>query len=275
MLLVAHLPQREAVTPEVAAAGVLRVEVLGVDAVDAVQRLREAVAQALDDEVVVVRHQAESVDVQAEPLDRLPELGEEATAVVAVEVDLSPFDAARRRVPDAVVGKRRAGQPGHAPKLEPEVPRSKPCGNIGTKDLRRGPVSRDPSGDSPRTGALRSRPFGAGSVRSRTRPHSWLASGIVVDTLTDDAGAVALVQPVRVGEPLVRPDLELDVAAAARLRDDRREESRPGAASARLRQHVEPLQRSMARETRCPHDAPVFSATKNAAYDSSTSRRSA
>jgi hypothetical protein len=63
VLVVAHLPQREAVAPEVAATRVLRVEVLGVDAVDAVERARQVIAQALDDEVVVVRHQAESVDV--------------------------------------------------------------------------------------------------------------------------------------------------------------------------------------------------------------------
>jgi hypothetical protein len=74
------------------------------------------IAQALDDEVVVVRHQAESVDVKAEPLDCLPELGEEAAAVVAVEVDGAAFDAACRGVPDAVVGKRRARQPWHAAK---------------------------------------------------------------------------------------------------------------------------------------------------------------
>jgi hypothetical protein len=38
VLVVAHLPQREAVTPEMATAGVLRVEVLSVDAVDPVER---------------------------------------------------------------------------------------------------------------------------------------------------------------------------------------------------------------------------------------------
>jgi len=38
MVLVAHLPEREAVSPQVAAAAVLRVEALGVEAVDAVQR---------------------------------------------------------------------------------------------------------------------------------------------------------------------------------------------------------------------------------------------
>jgi len=63
--------------------------------------------------VVVVRHQAEGVDVQPEPVDGPPELNEELPAVVAVEVDLSSLDAARRRVPDAVLGKGRSRQPGH------------------------------------------------------------------------------------------------------------------------------------------------------------------
>ena len=133
MLFVAHLPEREAITPEVAAARVLRVEVLGVDAVDAVERSRQAIAQALNDEVVVVRHQAESVNVEAEPFDRLPELGKEAAAVVAVEVDRAAFDAARRRVPDAVVGKRRARQTWHAAKLEAEQAAETRVDNIGTQ----------------------------------------------------------------------------------------------------------------------------------------------
>jgi hypothetical protein len=71
VFVVAHLPQSEAVAPEVAAARVLRVEGLCVDAVDAVECSREVVAQALDDEVVVVRHQAEGVDVQPKAVDRL------------------------------------------------------------------------------------------------------------------------------------------------------------------------------------------------------------
>ena len=133
VLVVANLPQREAVTPEVAGARVLRVELLGVDAVDAMERLREVIAQALDDEVVVVRHQAESVNVEAEAFDRLPQLGEEAAAVVAVEVDGAAFDTARRRVPDAVGGERRARQPWHAEKLEAKEAVQHPCGNIGTQ----------------------------------------------------------------------------------------------------------------------------------------------
>ena len=86
---------------------------------------------------------------------------------------------------------------------------------------------RDPSGDSPRTGALRSRLFGAGVGELEHEPPLVARVGIVVPALADDARAVALVQPVRVREPLVRPDLELHVAAAARLRRNRREKSRP------------------------------------------------
>jgi len=72
VVVVAHLPEREAVAPEVAAAPVLRVEALRVAAVDAVERVREGVAEALDDEVVVVRHQAERVRPEAEAVHRLP-----------------------------------------------------------------------------------------------------------------------------------------------------------------------------------------------------------
>ena len=177
MLVVANLPQREAVTPEVAAARVLRVELLGVDAVDAMERLREVVAQALDDEVVVVRHQAESVNVEAEAFDCLPQLGEEAAAVVAVEVDGAAFDTARRRVPDAVGGERRARQPWHAEKLEAK----KQCGTrvetlAHNFDPRTRPAETRP-GTVPgrvRCGHVSS---GRGSVSWSTRPHSWLASG--------------------------------------------------------------------------------------------------
>jgi hypothetical protein len=113
VVLVADLPQREAVSPEMPAAPVLRVEALGVEAVHPVERGRERVAGALDDEVVVVGHQAERVGVQAEAADRPPELGEELPAVVAVEEDLPPLDAARRRVPDPVLGKRRSRHASH------------------------------------------------------------------------------------------------------------------------------------------------------------------
>ena len=157
-------------------ARVLRVEVLRIDAVDAVERSRKLIAKALNDEVVVVRHQAESVNVEAEPFDCLPELGEEAAAVVAVEVDGAAFDAARRGVPDAVVGKRRARQPWHAAKLEAEKPHETRVDTLAHNfDSRTSPAETRP-GTVPgrvRCGHVRS----AGSVRSSTRPHSWLASG--------------------------------------------------------------------------------------------------
>ncbi len=113
MLLVAHLPQREAVSPEVPAPAVSRVERLGVEPVHSVQRAREQLARAVDHEVIVVRHQAQGVDVELESVDGPPELSEELSPVVAVEVDLSPLDTARRRVPDAVLGKGRSGEAGH------------------------------------------------------------------------------------------------------------------------------------------------------------------
>ena len=113
MLVVAHLPEREAVAPQVPAAPVLRVEPLRVAAVDAVECLREGVAEALDDEVVVVRHQAEHVRPEPESAHGLPELREELAPVVPVEVDPSPLDAARRHVPDAVVRERGAREPSH------------------------------------------------------------------------------------------------------------------------------------------------------------------
>ena len=133
MLVVAHLPERKTVSPEVAAARVLRVEVLGVDAVDAMERLREAIAQALDDEVVVVRHQAESVDVQAEPFDRLPELSEEAAAVIGIEIDSAACDSTRRRVPDAVSRETSSAATVASSKARGKEAVRSPCGIIGTQ----------------------------------------------------------------------------------------------------------------------------------------------
>jgi hypothetical protein len=57
-----------------------------------VERTREEVAEALDDEVVVIRHQAEPVDVEGVLLDCPPELCEEAPPVLAVPEDRLPRD---------------------------------------------------------------------------------------------------------------------------------------------------------------------------------------
>jgi hypothetical protein len=147
VLVVSHLPEREPVTPEVPAAAVLRVEPLRVEPVDAAQRVRERLAGAFDDEVVVVRHQAEGVNVESKAGDRAPELREELTAVVAVEVDLPALDPAGRDVPDAVLGERGSRQARHRT-------------SVGASGARIGSVDKlaqncfwrwDMSGDSPRT----------------------------------------------------------------------------------------------------------------------------
>ena len=57
--------------------------------------------------------------------------------------------------------------------------------------------------------------------------------GVVVDALADDVCALAPVEPLRVLEALVRPDLEPDMAAAAGLVRDCGKERRACARSAR------------------------------------------
>jgi len=152
VFLVAHLPQREAVSPEVSAPSILGVEPLGVAPVHPVQRAREEVARALDDEVVVVRHQAEGVDVQPESVDGSPDLCEELSAVVAVEIDLSPLDAPRRRMPDAVLRECRSSEASHLDHGRACDRRNRLCGAIGTELLRSEGRVRGQSPDASRAG---------------------------------------------------------------------------------------------------------------------------
>ena len=70
---------------------------------------------------------------------------------------------------------------------------------------------------------------------------------VVVDPLGDDAGAVALVEPVRVDEELVRPDLQPGMTPPARLVGDRGQERRPEPAAACGGEDVEPLERAVRR----------------------------
>ncbi len=65
MVFVADHEGGEAVAKQVAAAGVPSVERLGVHAVEPVEPAREALEQGRDDQVVVVREQAEDVSVPA------------------------------------------------------------------------------------------------------------------------------------------------------------------------------------------------------------------
>ena len=130
MVVVADLPEREPVAPEVAAAPVPRVERLRVDAVEAVHGSRERFPWALDDEVVVVRHQAERVDVESERLYRPTEQGQEESAVLPVEEDAPPLDTARRHVPDAVGGKHGSRKPRHGSSVRPPCSRTSPVDEL-------------------------------------------------------------------------------------------------------------------------------------------------
>jgi hypothetical protein len=95
-----------------AVTAVAGVEGLGVAAVQELHPGRELGPRALDDEVVVVVHQAEGVHAPAEALDRFREQAEEEAAVVVVEVDRALGDPAAGHVVDPV-GKQGARQSRH------------------------------------------------------------------------------------------------------------------------------------------------------------------
>jgi hypothetical protein len=150
MLVVPHLPEREAVAPEVAPAAVAGVEALRVEAVHALQRGRQRIAKALDDEVVVVRQQAEGLSLEPEALDGAAELAEEAARVVGVE------KTRRRPTPRVVTCQtpysgnvlraRRGIRPRYA-RTSPNPPLWMNWNRIVANDT----AARDVSGDCPRT----------------------------------------------------------------------------------------------------------------------------
>jgi hypothetical protein len=82
VLVVFDDPGREALAEEVAPALVAAVKGLRVGAVQAAHAVGEAPELGLDDQVVVVRHQAEGLDPPVVPLDRLGEEGKEETIFV-------------------------------------------------------------------------------------------------------------------------------------------------------------------------------------------------
>jgi hypothetical protein len=94
-------PGSEAVAEEVAAAVVTAVERLGVDAVDALHAERQAPELGLDDEVVVVRHQAEHVHAPVVAANLRGEQGEEEPPLVVVQKDRAARDASRGHVVNA------------------------------------------------------------------------------------------------------------------------------------------------------------------------------
>jgi hypothetical protein len=92
----------EAIAEEVAGADVALVEALCVEAVEAAEAVRQLPARAREDEVVVVRHQAERDDVPPLLSCDVRQEGEEGAPVVVVTEDRAPVDALDRDVVDAV-----------------------------------------------------------------------------------------------------------------------------------------------------------------------------
>ena len=114
-------PGGEAIAEEVSPAFVAAVERLGVGAVEALEAVGEAPELSLDDEVVVVRHQAEGVDAPVVPLHLAREDPQEEPVVVRVAEGGRARDASRGDVVDAVRRELLARSP-HAARLAPESP---------------------------------------------------------------------------------------------------------------------------------------------------------
>ena len=103
----------KAVAPEVAGARVLAVEALGVEAVEAAEPVGERLAGAGEDDVHVVRHQAEREDVPAVAGGDVAKERQEGEVVGVVAEHGAAVDASRGDVVDAV-GEEAARRAGHA-----------------------------------------------------------------------------------------------------------------------------------------------------------------
>jgi hypothetical protein len=125
-------PRREAVAEEVAPALVAAVERLGVGAVQALEAVGEAPELGLDDEVVVVRHQREGVDVPAVPLDLAREEAQEEAVVVGVAEGGGARNASRAHVVDALRRELATGSP-HASTLARDLERPGPKQTSGAE----------------------------------------------------------------------------------------------------------------------------------------------
>jgi hypothetical protein len=91
---------------------VARVEPLGVAAVEALEARRQLRDRGLEDEVVVVRHQAGGVHAPVVLVDDDAEEPKEDAAVVVVAVDRNPPGPTRRHVKEPV-GEDVSRQPCH------------------------------------------------------------------------------------------------------------------------------------------------------------------
>ena len=113
MFLVADDEGGVAVAEEVAGAFVPLVEGLGVAAVQVAQPDGEQVLVRLQDQVVMVRHQAERVAVPVRAPRHSREQHEEEAAVVVVAGDRDAVHATSRHVEDRALGEVATRQPWH------------------------------------------------------------------------------------------------------------------------------------------------------------------
>jgi hypothetical protein len=129
--LVVDHSRREAAGEEMPEAAMSFVERLRVAAVQTLEPPRELRLRRVQDDVVVRRHQAESVHRPPEPLRARAKEREEVPAVGVVDEDVAPSDAARHHV-EVAVGKARAENAGHTPMKPPETAMHPSCGQTGT-----------------------------------------------------------------------------------------------------------------------------------------------
>jgi len=113
VLVVAEDAGVEAALEEMADAPVSLVELLGVQAVQALAAGGQALERRLDDRVVVVVHQAVGVADPVEPARDEEQVADEERAILVVANDRAAVDAACGHVVDAAFGKRRPRQPSH------------------------------------------------------------------------------------------------------------------------------------------------------------------
>ena len=97
-------PCAEAVAEQMPPAAVLVVERLGVDSVQALHAGGELLACRRDDQVVVVRHQAEHLAAPLVAVDARVEQTQEPEVVVIVEVDRAALDPTGGDVEGSVSG---------------------------------------------------------------------------------------------------------------------------------------------------------------------------
>jgi hypothetical protein len=120
----------EAVGEQVAEAPVALVEGLRVAALEALDAAGELRLGAVEDEVVVRRHQAERVHRPVEALGAGSDVGEEEAPVVVVAEDRAAVDAARHHV-EVPVRQRGSRHPRHRPIKPRPSPAVSPCGRPG------------------------------------------------------------------------------------------------------------------------------------------------